>query len=100
MALEAAAAVVVGRCANGGVSLRFKGELGKPIQIAYRGGGFLYSPGADPAAGFYLLVSRMKLCVSGRYCCNICIFDLDHRAGEAVSVRVCVNECVYVLICM
>ncbi len=43
MVLEVAAAavvvvVVVGWCACGGVSLSFKGELGKPIQIAHRGG--------------------------------------------------------------
>lgn len=37
----------------------------------------------------------MKLCVSRRYCFNICIFDLDYNAGLAASVRMCVNECVY-----
>lgn len=83
--LEASAAVVEwGAC--GGVSLSFKGELGKPIQIAYTGGGVLYSPGEAQAAGFYLSMSRMKLCVSGRYCFTVCIFDLDYKAGLAVFV--------------
>lgn len=37
-----------------GFSLCFKGELGKPIQIAYRGGVFSI-PGEAPAAGFLSL---------------------------------------------
>ena len=73
-----------------GVSLSFKGEPGKPIQIAYRGGvggggSFSILPARLRRQDFYLSVSRMKLCVSGRYCLSVCIFDLDHKK-LAVSV--------------
>lgn len=66
--------VVVGG-AFAGVSLSFKGELGKPIQRAHKGG-FSVSPARLRRLDFYLPVSRMKLCVSGRYCFTVCIFDL------------------------
>lgn len=54
MVLEVAAAavVVVGWRACGGVYLSFKGELGKPIQIAHRGG---FSPFSRRGSGSRIL---------------------------------------------
>lgn len=49
------AAVVLEWCACGGVSLSFKVELGKPIQIAYRGG---FSPFPRRGSGARIVISR------------------------------------------
>lgn len=64
-----AAAVLVCACVFG-VSLSFKGKLGYPIQIAHTE--------RLRQLDFYPSVSRMKLCVSRRYC--FCILDLDDKA--------------------
>lgn len=81
---------MVGWRAYAGVSRSSQGELGKPIQIAHRRGVFSVLPERIRQQEFFfffcLPVSRMKLCVTRRYHFNICIFDLDYRAGLSVSM--------------